>query len=135
MNVFLLVATNAGAGCFAVTGRLMAVLTLRDTVPPCQRKFCLVMVKAGVLPRCVAMTARTVFTEFTFMDIVFRVTRNACGFELLCVQRARVAFVTRQRDVSASQREFGQLVVIETRLFPVPGVVARVALIAIVTLV
>ena len=135
VNIIFFVATDAGVGCFAVTRGLVAILAFRDTVPTSQREFRLVVIEPGVLPCRIAVTACAIFAEFTFVDIIIRVTRNAVDFEFLRVQRTRVAPATQQRDMAAGQSKFRQLVMIETRLLPVLCVMARLAPITIVTLV
>lgn len=135
VNVILLVATNAAAGRFAITRRLVAVLAFRNTVPSRQREFRPVVIETRLLPRCIAMTASAIVAQFPLVDVILAVTRHAGGFEFFHIQRTRMAFVARQRDVSTGQRKFGQFVVIETRLFPVLRVVTRLTSISVVTLV
>ena len=113
----------------------MAILALRDTVPTRQREFRLVVIKARVFPRRIAVTACAIFTQLTFVSVVFTMTRHAGGFEFFHIQRIRMALVTRQRYVSTTQGKLGQLVVIKTRLFPVMRVVTRLTPISVVTLV
>src|SRR4030066_371657 len=120
MHIVLLVAGIAIDRCRLIALIWMAVFTLRGSMLAEKRKRSLVMVERGsIFPIFLRMTGFACSTQRAFVFVVFLLTGNAIGLELVLVQISRMAARAFGGFVLVDQRVFGIPVMAKGNLFPI----------------
>jgi hypothetical protein len=91
VHIVLSVAATASAGCFAISSRFVTVLTFGGSVSAGERKSGFVVIETGLFPARIDMARGTILAKFAFVHIFLHMTRDACCFQFLCVERSGVA--------------------------------------------